>query len=375
MARNPPYTACSVAITPLYNAQSPVSRTLGDMARRTVYWHIGPDDPGTAFLAEGLVRQREELAALGVGVPDAGPRTPWHEIEDQVWKHQGLTLLSTPHVARADRAAVGLRLAGLRDVELHLVLLVRDLPTQVHAAWQAGLQHGSTTALATYAARVLDPARSHWQAEEFWTGRDLASLLPRWTHAIHSDRVHVVAAPADPDGLWQAFLTLAGIGDLDRPDGLVPPSLRADLDQERVLDLTTLVEDGRRPRLRPARVTDHLEPGGRPGRRPRGAARGRPPAARRHDERGRAARRRGRPAAGRERPAGPEAPEAQAPAARPAGRRTGLTPPWRREPPEWSPSQRCPIGLPPVRARAILLLPTGSKRPGRGFPTVEKVGQ
>lgn len=209
------------------------------MARRIVFWHIGPDDPGTEFLAEALVERREELAALGVGVPDAGPRTPWHEVEDEVWKHKGLTLLSTPRVSRADEAAVGLRLAGLRDVELHLVLLVRDLPTQVYAGWQAGLQHGSTTTLETYAARVLDPSRSHWQAEEFWAGRDLSSLLPRWTRAIHPYRVHVVAAPADPDGVWEAFLRQAGIGDLGRPDVAVPPSVRAELDHERVLDVTT----------------------------------------------------------------------------------------------------------------------------------------
>jgi hypothetical protein len=205
------------------------------MARRTVIWHIGPEDPGTAFLAEALDRQREELAALGIRVPQGR----WHEVEDQIWKHKGLSLLSTPELARADREAVALRLAGLRDIELHLVVLVRDLPTQVHAGWQAGLQRGSTTSLTKYAARVLDPERSHWQAEEFWAGRDLSAFLPRWTRAIHADRVHVVATPPDPAGVWDAFLRQAGIGDLTRPEVLVPPVLTAQLDQERVLDITT----------------------------------------------------------------------------------------------------------------------------------------
>jgi hypothetical protein len=205
------------------------------MARRTVIWHIGPEDPGTAFLAEALGQQRDELAALGIAVPQGR----WHEVEDQIWKHKGLSLLSTPDLSRADREAVALRLAGLRDIELHLVLLVRDLPTQVHAAWQAGLQRGSTTSLTKYAARVLDPERSHWQAEEFWAGRDLAAFLPRWTRAIHADRVHVVATPADADGVWTAFLRQAGVGDLARPELLVPPVRTAELDQERVLDLTT----------------------------------------------------------------------------------------------------------------------------------------
>ena len=205
------------------------------MARRTVIWHIGPDDPGTAFLADALEAHREELGALGIALP-AGH---WHEVEDQIWKHKGLSLLSTPAIARADADKVALRLAGLRDLEVQLIVLVRDLPSQVYAGWQAGLQHGSTTSLATYAARVLDPTRGHWQAEEFWAGRDLDVLLPKWTRAIHPERVHVVATPGDPDGVWAAFLGQAGIGDLARPEVLTPPALRADLDAERVLDLTT----------------------------------------------------------------------------------------------------------------------------------------
>lgn len=205
------------------------------MARRTVIWHIGPTDPGTAFVAEALERQRDELAALGV----AAPAGPWHEVEDAIWRHKGVSVLSSPDAARADKDEVGLRLAGLRDLELHLVLLVRDLPTQVYAAWQDAVRHGSTTSLSTYAARVLDPERTHWQAEEFWAGRDLAAVLPRWTRAIHADRVHVVATPADADGIWRAFLAQAGIGDLTRPDVLVPPALRAELDPARSLEIAT----------------------------------------------------------------------------------------------------------------------------------------
>ena len=203
--------------------------------RRRVFWHIGPDDPGTAFIADALQRRRDELSALGVAVP--GGR--WHEIEDQVWGHKGLSLVSTPEVARAGNDRVALRLSGLRDVELHLVVLVRDLPTQVHAGWQESLRHGSTTSLERYTARVLDPARRHWQAEEFWAGRDLSTILPRWTRAVHADRVRVVAAPADPDGVWRAFLEQAGIGDLVRPAGFAPPIRSAKLDAERVLEITT----------------------------------------------------------------------------------------------------------------------------------------
>lgn len=205
------------------------------MARRKVIWHIGPADPGTSFLADALAERRDELAARGIAVPSGA----WHEVEDQIWSHKGTSLLSTPGVARADAAKIALRLTGLRDLEVHLVLLARDLPTQVHASWQAGLAHGSTTSLAKYAARISDPDRSHWQAEDFWAGHDLGRILKDWTRAIHAERVHVVALGQEPDAAWDALLAFAGVADLPRPETFTAPSLRAELDTAWVLDVTT----------------------------------------------------------------------------------------------------------------------------------------
>jgi hypothetical protein len=205
------------------------------MTRRKVIWHIGPADPGTSFLAEALDARASELASLGIAVPSGA----WHEIEDEIWQHKGTSVLSTPEISRADADKIALRLVGLRDLEVHLVLLARDLPTQVYAAWQDSLQHGSSTPLKRYAERVLDPAREHWQAEDFWVGHDLARILPTFTRAFHADRVHVIATAADPDSVWNSFLDVAGITDIDRPDVYTPPVLTAELDPERVLDITT----------------------------------------------------------------------------------------------------------------------------------------
>jgi len=205
------------------------------MTRRKVIWHIGPADPGTSFLAEALEARASELASLGIAVPGGA----WHEIEDKIWRHKGTSVLSTPEISRAEADRIALRLVGLRDLEVHLVLLARDLPTQVYAAWQHGLQHGSNTPLKRYAGRVLDPAREHWQAEDFWAGHDLARILPAFTRAFHADRVHVIATEPDADSVWNAFLDVAGIPDLERPDVYTPPALKADLDPERVLDITT----------------------------------------------------------------------------------------------------------------------------------------
>ncbi len=208
------------------------------MARRKVIWHIGPVDPGTAFLADALATAAPELAEHGIAVPHGA----WHQIEDRIWRHKGVSLLSTPRVSRAAHADVDLRLTGLRDLEVHLVLLVRDLPGQVYSAWQDGLRHGSTISLKKYAARVMDPQRSYWQAEDFWAGRDLAELLPRWTRAFHADRVHVVDTPSDPEAIWATLLGQTGLGQAGsppRPAGDVDPMLAAELDPARVSDVTT----------------------------------------------------------------------------------------------------------------------------------------
>jgi hypothetical protein len=206
------------------------------MARRKVIWHIGPADPGTGFLSAALSAARATLSERGVGTP-AGK---WHEIEDQIWNHKGVSLLSTPAIARAGREKVALRLNGLRDLEVHLVLLVRDLPTQVHASWLDAVRHGSTTPLTEYAARVLDPDRSHWQAEDFWAGHDLDRILPLWTRAFHPDRVHVVDAPADADGLWNDLLAFADVVDVPRPETLVTPPLAGELDLDPDAQLDTV---------------------------------------------------------------------------------------------------------------------------------------
>ena len=205
------------------------------MARRKVIWHIGPADPGTSFLAAALDARANELAGLGIAVPTGA----WHEVEDKIWRHKGVSVLSTPDICRAEADAIALRLVGLRDLEVHLVLLARDLPTQVHAAWQDSLQHGSSTPLRKYASQVLDPARDHPQAQDFWAGHDLAAILPTFTRAFHADRVHVVATASDADGVWDAFCAIAGIDGIERPDVYTPPALRAELDPERVLDITT----------------------------------------------------------------------------------------------------------------------------------------
>lgn len=176
------------------------------MARRTLFWHIGPEDAGTDFLQPALQLVAPALAERDIKVVTG----TWPERAAAVWKHKGVSVLSTPNVARADDELIELRRSGFRDVDVHLVFTVRDLPTQIHAAWLQTQLTGSSTSLAAFTRRVMDASREHWQAEEFWASRDLSSLLLRWTHAMHAERVHILAVEPDPASIWASFDELLG---------------------------------------------------------------------------------------------------------------------------------------------------------------------
>lgn len=202
------------------------------MARRRIFWHIGPDDLGTAFLADALDARREELAEAGVLVP--GTTTSWElstaelrrnheqlgyrrrEVDGQsaalvrrIWKHRGTSILSTPGLAAATPDQVALALDALRGAEIHLVLVVRDLTSQAHAAAQAALEQGATCRPETYIARVLDADSEHQQAQAFRAGHELPEILRRWTRTVLSEHVHVIAE-SEPELIWSRLMGLLG---------------------------------------------------------------------------------------------------------------------------------------------------------------------
>jgi hypothetical protein len=248
------------------------------MAGRRLYWHIGTDDLGTAFLAEALDVRREELAAKGILVP--GTSTSWElstielrrnhqqvgyrrrEVDGQsadlvrrIWRHRGTSVLSTPGLASATPDQVALALDALRGVEIHLVLVVRDLTSQVYAAAQGGLELGATHRPETYAARVLDPAQDHPQAHAFRAGHDLPEILRRWTRTVLPEHVHVIAE-SDPGRIWAGLMGLLGT-DVAAPTGAAQHQLG--LPQLAVLREVALALDARLdPRGRRTALRDWL---------------------------------------------------------------------------------------------------------------------
>jgi len=218
------------------------------MARRRIFWHIGPDDLGTGYLAHALDVRRAQLADSGVLVP--GTPAAWElataelrqshqqlgyrrrEVTGQCaalarlgWRHRGATVLSTPGLAGATADQVSLALDGLRGAEVHLVLVVRDLTSQVYAAAQAALEHGATTLPARYAGRVLTEP-DHPQAQAFRAGHDVVDILRRWTRTVLPGQVHVIAE-TEPGLVWARLMTLVG-ADADFVPVALPAAAHAD---------------------------------------------------------------------------------------------------------------------------------------------------
>lgn len=158
------------------------------MAKRTVWWHVGPDALGTSFLPRALAAAAPALARRGFRTPrlaeaaeadlelrrayataGLGPVDvdgAWKELEDRIWREKGTWLLSTPKVFLADGDRVRLARDGLRGIRLNLV----------------------------------------------WFGEP-AGDTEAWAQPLHPDRVHVLDPSGGPLHVWQGFLQLAGVAD------------------------------------------------------------------------------------------------------------------------------------------------------------------
>ena len=95
----------------------------------------------------------------------------WARICDRVWKHKGVSVLSTPDVCAADKDQLRFALDQLIGVEVHLVLTVDSFSHQLYGAWLAELRAGRSTGWEKYVRRVRRRCRrEHRQAEAFWAG-------------------------------------------------------------------------------------------------------------------------------------------------------------------------------------------------------------
>jgi hypothetical protein len=223
-----------------------------------VILHVGTPKTGTSYLQDVLHRNRATLAGHGILYPadrfDAHflaaldlMRLPWGGLEreavgawdDLARRVRGwpghTAIISHEILAAASRAQVGRALSSLgmaraSDVEVHLVLSVRDLVRQIPAEWQENVKHRSAMSYQRFLARITDPSRNSRIASWFWSVQEIPEILDRWGADLPPERIHLVTVPSPggaPDLLWKRFAQAFGLEGIDLELGVerVNPSL------------------------------------------------------------------------------------------------------------------------------------------------------
>ncbi len=218
------------------------------MARRRLIWHLGLAHPARGVVGANLAAYGDALADRGVRVVASAEEARlathellrshrsagltrgevegrWARICDRIWEHKGVSVLSTPDLCVADKDQIRLALSPLIGLEVHLVLTLDSFSQQLYGGWLAELRAGRATGWEKYVRRVLDHAvggeREHRQAERFWEGHELASILDRWGWTFHDDRLHVLAH-ADAASQWADVVELVGLS-ADPLPAVMPP--------------------------------------------------------------------------------------------------------------------------------------------------------
>jgi hypothetical protein len=218
------------------------------MARRKLIWHLGLAQAPRAIIEANLAEHHDAIEATGVRVVATADEARlatheilrthrsaglsrqdvdgrWARICDRVWDHKGGTsLLSTPDLCVADKDQIRFALDPLIGIEVHLVVTLDSFSQQLYGGWLAELRAGRSTGWDKYVGRVLEHAvdgtREHAQAEQFWAGHELVSILARWGWTFHADRLHVIAQQ-DVTAHWGEFAGLAKLS-ADELPAVVP---------------------------------------------------------------------------------------------------------------------------------------------------------
>ncbi|WP_028661343.1 hypothetical protein [Nocardioides insulae] len=216
---------------------------------KRVLLHVGTPKTGTSYLQDVLFRNRQRLADQGVHYPTERfdghflaaldlMRMPWGGLEAQAigeWDRlagqvrdlfaiyeQPTVIISHEILATASRSQAGRALESLGlgdpDVEIHLMLSVRDLVRQVPAEWQENVKHRSTLSYARFLGQIRDPERDSRIGSWFWGVQEIPDILHRWGADLPPEHIHLITVPAHgsaKDELWHRFERAFGLRDLD----------------------------------------------------------------------------------------------------------------------------------------------------------------
>lgn len=264
------------------------------MARkRKAYLHIGLAHTGGRLLESALTRHSDALDEHGLRQPVGSPEEmfratveirrdhrawgfrrrdvegTWAEICRRVHRGHHDVILSHERLGACTPGQIELLLDGLAGFEIHLIVTARDLGSQLLAAWTDCVESGRSVSFARFCDRVLDPGRTHDQAQHFWADQELGEALERWGAAIRRPhRLHVVVPPAAEDpghAIWHAVGDVVGVDTSTLPLAASRPVGRGAAGLA-VLRTVNRAVDGRLPTHTHVEVVRrYLSDGGRPG--------------------------------------------------------------------------------------------------------------
>lgn len=216
--------------------------------------HIGCSKTGTSSLQAGLWRSVDALASAGTGLPFVGRPAHvtgllrplgWRPVAGFAGEHRPKALSEVPTSiretkgdvllvsnedlaeARSEDVATIAALCDEADVDLHVVLTVRDWAQQLPSDYQQFLKHRLADSYLDFLADVRE-RRGPW-ADQFWRRQDPIDILDRWRGAVEPARAHVVVVPPfsrDPEGVFDLMADVVGFpsASVARPRGSVNAS-------------------------------------------------------------------------------------------------------------------------------------------------------
>jgi len=240
---------------------------------RRVYLHIGSPKTGTTFVQHTLHSYMSRLEPLGVYYPPPFRLAAHHDeardlrdirirggryhhknvpgswdrmVEDVMrWDGEGAVVISSEILAFADRDTARRAVESLQPAEVHVVVTMRDLARQIPAAWQEIVKNRGTLGYEDYLTQVQDPADPHGP-RNMWDAQDPQSMIERWAPDLPADQVHLVTVPPrgqDPGVLWDRFVSVLGVGEVDLPPLPRPMNVSLGLAEAEVIrhlnDVTT----------------------------------------------------------------------------------------------------------------------------------------
>jgi hypothetical protein len=210
-------------------------------ARQPLYLHVGVPKSGTSFLQALLAENRPRLREHGFVYPFVRPEGMFHAavelrgqherwgldpaLVDGTWERlldrvrsfsgDGVAGVISHELLAGARGAEVERIArSARDLDLHVVVTVRDLPRQATAHWQEEVKNGRPWSFSAFSDELFEPSQSEQSEDGFWRMQDLTAILAAWEPELPADRLHVVVVPpsgADAGELWRRFADAVGL--------------------------------------------------------------------------------------------------------------------------------------------------------------------